>query len=110
MAAKWVQRSEPAGFDAFDLALFEAFFARTEDIGDPEALGNIAAGASIDRRELLAALGDEELAEAVFQDHRGALEAGINAIPTALFGDVPISGAVPYDNYVRAARALLTQP
>jgi predicted DsbA family dithiol-disulfide isomerase len=109
MAAKWVRQQEPERFDAFDLALFEAFFASTEDISSPEALGNIAASAGIDRQKLLAALGDEELAESVFQDHRAALESGINAIPTALFGEYAISGAVPYEDYARAARALLTQ-
>jgi len=31
-AATWVRESHPVLFPAFDLALFEAFFGRTEDI------------------------------------------------------------------------------
>jgi len=51
-AATWVREVHPEAFPAFDLALFEAFFGRTEDISGPEVLERIAALVGLERSAL----------------------------------------------------------
>jgi predicted DsbA family dithiol-disulfide isomerase len=104
-AAEWVRRWSPGAFEIFDIALFEAFFRETRDISDPATLGALAAGAGVDRAALERALETRECRDAVWADHREALRLGISSIPTVLIGSAGISGAVPYEQYLEAARA-----
>jgi predicted DsbA family dithiol-disulfide isomerase len=55
-AAMWVRQRHPEQFDAFDLALFEAFFQRTEDISDSSVLGRIVSENGMDAAALAAVL------------------------------------------------------
>jgi predicted DsbA family dithiol-disulfide isomerase len=106
-AAKWVERQYPRAFEAFDLALFEAFFGETRDISDIAVLAELAQRQGLPGAELSEALRAHAFADAVWADYREALEAGLTGIPTVLIGGQAISGAVAYEEYERAARGLL---
>src|SRR4051794_20438602 len=49
-AVKWAQTRHPEQFDAFDLALYEAFFRETKDISNPAVLFQVAASVGLDGR------------------------------------------------------------
>jgi predicted DsbA family dithiol-disulfide isomerase len=101
-AAKWVQRRHPEQFESFDLALFEAFFQRTEDISDPRVLARLAAEQGLDPAELTTSLDRQEYRVEVFREYEDGLRRGVSSIPTVIIGGRPISGAVPYEEYARA--------
>jgi predicted DsbA family dithiol-disulfide isomerase len=91
------------------LALFEAFFGRTEDIGDPEVLGRIAASTGLDPSPLRAALAESRYRPMVLQEHLEATDQGIRGVPAILIpGQAPIVGAVPYPDLKRAVERALT--
>jgi predicted DsbA family dithiol-disulfide isomerase len=101
-AAKWVREHHPEQFEPFDLALFEGFFQRTEDISDPRVLARLAAEQGLDPAELTARLDRHDYREELFREYEDALRRGVRSIPTVIIGGRPISGAVPYEEYARA--------
>lgn len=111
-AATWVREEHPARFPAFDLALFEAFFGRTEDISDPEVLSGLAASVGLDPSPLRKALVSGRYRGRVMQEHLEASDQGIHGIPTILVpGRAPIVGAVPFADLKREVEtALNSQP
>lgn len=106
-AAAWVKRHAPERLPEFDQAVFEAFFRECRDISSPEVLGDLAAGAGLDRQALAAALVAQRDRAGVWAEYEEALRLGINSIPTVRIGAAWISGAVPYAEYLRAAQAAL---
>lgn len=106
-AAKWVEARDPERFSLFDLAVFEAFFGKTQDIGDPEVLAEIAQSVGIANQGLREALRDRTYEDAVWNDHREAMVRDIHSIPTVVIGDAVISGAVPIGEYRTALQAEL---
>lgn len=108
-AATWVREFHPESFPLFDLALFEAFFARTEDISDPAVLDRIVASVGLDPSALRSALGSGEFRPVVWQEYLEATSQGIHGIPTILIpGQAPIVGAVPYGDLKRAVERAFT--
>lgn len=107
-AATWVRETHLGLFPGFDLALFEAFFGRTEDISDPEILARLAASVGLDASALRGALLSGTSRRTVMQEHLEASDLGIHGIPTLLIpGCAPIVGAVPYADLERAVEAVL---
>jgi predicted DsbA family dithiol-disulfide isomerase len=108
-AATWVREVHPELFPAFDLAVFEAFFGRTEDISDPEVLGRIAASVGLEPSAPRAALSTGRYRAMVLQEYLEATNQGIPGIPTFLIpGQAPIVGAVPYADLKRAVEGAFT--
>lgn len=103
-AAKWVEAHAPGAFEAYDLALLEAFFGRSEDISDAERLVSLGRSAGVDPAGLREALAAQVHRRAVFTDHVEATERwGIHGVPAVLVPGVPpIIGAVPYAHYQQA--------
>ena len=93
---------QPLGQTAMVEALFDAYFARGQDVGDVEVLTRVAAAAGYDEsgaRELLA--GDEERAEVTREDMR-ARSAGITGVPCFILdGRVAVPGAVEPEVFLR---------
>lgn len=109
-AGAWLRAVQPERFDAFDLAVFEAFFGRVRDISDPDVLAELAAGVGADGPALLEALRTRRYRPTVLQEHRQALECGIQAIPAILVpGRAPIVGAVPYPDLRQALAGSLAE-
>lgn len=108
-AATWAREAQPRHFPAFDLALFEAFFGRTEDISDPEVLTRIGASVGLDPSALREALRAGSSRALVFREHLDATNQGIHGIPAILIpGEAPIVGAVPYAELKRAVEHALS--
>ncbi len=77
-------------------ALFDAYFLRAEDIGDPEVLAAAAAAAGLDGEETRAFLASDAKAEAVRAEDKGARQAGISGVPCFIFnGHHALAGAHP---------------
>ncbi len=71
--------------DAVVQALFDAYFLRAEDIGDPEILAAAAAEAGLDAEDTRAFLAGDAEAEAVRAEDKGARQAGISGVPCFIF-------------------------
>jgi predicted DsbA family dithiol-disulfide isomerase len=106
-ATEWVKRHHPEQFEAYDLALYEAFFRETRDISNLQLLVDLAERLGVDGAALRHALQSGECREAVWADHREALERGVTSIPTVRIGDAVLRGAVPYEEYEKALRSAL---
>ena len=66
------------------MALFAAFFTRSENISDSSILADTAAGVGLDRALALAVLEDGRYAEAVRQEERFWVEQGIQGVPAVV--------------------------
>lgn len=109
-AATWAREAHPGLFPAFDLALFEAFFGRTEDISDPEVLARIGESVGLDPSALRVALTAGHSRPIVWREYLEATDQGIHGIPTILIpGQAPIVGAVPYGELKRAVEGALDE-
>ena len=82
-AAKWAQTQDQ--FDAYNAALFRAFFERGEDISDIEVLGKLARDLGLDDSTLSAALQSKQFEPSVLADEREAAELGVHAVPAFVF-------------------------
>ena len=98
---RWAS-DQPPGQTPMVEALFDAYFARGQDVGDAQVLAQVAVEAGYDEsgaRGLLA--GDEGRAEVTGEDMR-ARRAGITGVPCFILdGKVAVPGAVEPDVFLR---------
>jgi len=74
--------------------LFEAYFLRELDIGDPSVLADLAAAHGFTRDEVLATLSDSSALEATRQEAAELSGQGISGVPFTIFeGKLAVSGA-----------------
>ena len=107
-AAVWVRDRQSDQFDAFDLAVFEAFFTWTEDIGDPDVLCQVGRECGLDPAGLRDVLEGASLRPTVLQETEEAFRLGIRGIPAVVIpGRPPIVGAVRYADLQQAVREAL---
>jgi predicted DsbA family dithiol-disulfide isomerase len=107
-AGIWVRDTYPDRFAAFDLAVFEAFFSRTEDISDLEVLRRLADRCGLDGAALAEVVREGRCRERVLAEYQEALDMGIRGVPAvAIPGGPPIVGAVPYPDLRRAIETAL---
>jgi predicted DsbA family dithiol-disulfide isomerase len=107
-AGMWVRDTFPHRFAAFDMAVFEAFFSRTEDISDLHVLGRLADTCGLDGVTLAEVIREERYRERVLAEYQEALNMGIRGVPAvAMPGGPPIVGAIPYPELRRAVDAAL---
>ena len=78
-AAKWAQTQDR--FDAYNDAVFRAFFERGEDISDIDVLAKLARDLNLDESSLRAALENKQFEPSVIDDEREAAEIGVHAVP-----------------------------
>lgn len=105
----WLAQREGAQ-DAVVESLFKAYFTEGRDIGDLEALADLAAEAGLDRAGTLAFLASVEGVEEVRQEESLAISKGISGVPTFILdGEELFSGARKPDviaaHLTRAAHA-----
>jgi predicted DsbA family dithiol-disulfide isomerase len=75
-------------------ALFEAYFLRGEDIGQPDVLAAAAAGAGLNAGEVRAFLDSDLEDQAVRAEDQEARHAGLQGVPTFIInGKYSVSGA-----------------
>jgi predicted DsbA family dithiol-disulfide isomerase len=86
-----------------ELALFEAYFSREQNVGDPEALAQIAATVGLDEKEAREVLEDGRYAHDVREHQRFWLSKGIHAVPSYILDRrFLIPGAQAPDVFVEA--------
>jgi predicted DsbA family dithiol-disulfide isomerase len=107
-AGVWVRDTHPDRFADFDLAIFEAFFGRTEDIGDLDVLRRLADRCGLDGTALAEVIREARCRGRVLAEYREALALGIRGVPAVTIpGRTPIVGAVPYRDLKRAVEDAL---
>jgi predicted DsbA family dithiol-disulfide isomerase len=109
----WLAEREagPAVQRALAERLFEAHFARGENVGDPAALARLAGEAGLDPARAAAMLatdeGEREVREAIAQARR----LGITAVPTFVFdGEYGVQGAQPPEVFREVFEELAARP
>lgn len=113
-AAKWAQTQNQ--FDAYNEALFRAFFERGEDIGNIDVLERLArdlalaSNLQLDASNLRAALENKQFEPSVVADEHEASELGVHAVPAFVFNRrFALSGVQPLaalEQMVNRARAI----
>jgi predicted DsbA family dithiol-disulfide isomerase len=84
-------------FDAMRLALFQAYFVANHDLGDMDVLADVARSVGLDGEELRAALREGRYTSRVRELETIAMQLGVRAVPTMIFGDaIAVQGAQPY--------------
>lgn len=89
------------------LALFEAFFSRRENVGDPNMLALIAARAGLDQQQALEVLESGRYAQEVRRDQAHWLDQEVHAVPMFYFNNsFPVPGAQEAQTFVRVLEKL----
>ncbi|MTH98808.1 DsbA family protein [Roseibium sp. RKSG952] len=90
-----------------EMALFEAFFARRENLNDLQVLADAAGSLGLDRAEALAVLEDGRFADEVRKEEAFWTSNGIQGVPAVIFDRQHlVTGAQGTDNYVAILRQL----
>jgi predicted DsbA family dithiol-disulfide isomerase len=88
-------------------SLFEAFFCRGENIGDPGILQHLGREAGLSSDQVQQAWRDQSALRRLQQYRTAARELNVRATPTVFAGDRRLDGVVPFDQMLEAARAAL---
>ncbi len=98
LSHRLVYLAPPAQRGAVLDALYEAYFARGEDIGDPATLVAVAERAGLDGPAVAAQLATDAGTAEVLADVEFARQVGIRGVPFFIFNDrLAFSGAQPPD-------------
>lgn len=89
------------------LALFEAFFSRRENVGDPNMLALIATRAGLDQQQALEVLESGRYAREVRREQAHWLDQEVHAVPMFYFNNsFPVPGAQEAQTFVRVLEKL----
>lgn len=95
-AALYVRDEETEAFEAFDDALFEAYWTDYRDIGDVDVLADLAGSVDgLDADAVRDAATDEEWADRLRAEFREGKQFGITGVPTFVYDGHVARGAVP---------------
>ena len=83
--AAYAQDKEPAHFDAYNEAVYRAFWERSENISDLDVLGTLAEGAGLDKAAFLEAVSSKAYYSEIVRFDDDAYAADITHVPTFLF-------------------------
>ena len=100
-AALYVREEYPKRFAAFHERVFDALWQDERDIGDPDALADIATDAGINAGEIRATVAGSERESALEECFAAAQRAGVTGVPTFSYGNQVARGAVPPDHLRR---------
>ena len=101
-----LQMREPARYAAYVDAVFDAMFARPQDLRDPNVIGAVLAQAGFDPAALLALAGDPEVKAALIRNTEAAVAKGVFGAPTFFVGDELFWGQDRMDQVAEALAAL----
>ena len=87
--------------DEFRIATYRAYFGDGLDIALIPVLTRIAETVGVDRNEVYKVLEERRFADAVDADWRRARELAITAVPFYLYGEEPLVGYRPYEDFVK---------
>jgi predicted DsbA family dithiol-disulfide isomerase len=108
--AQAVREHRPEAFEALNRSLYEAYFLRRENIGDPGVLGALADSCGVERELVERAWRDRHYEGVLDENQRSAARMHVTGTPTYVFGDRVYSGAVPVRVLRRAAAESTGEP
>lgn len=88
-------------FAEFHEAVFEALWRDNRDIGDPDVLVEVGASVGISEEEVRRAAESDELDEELEERFTEAHRNGIRGIPTFIYDEHALQGAVPPEQFER---------
>ncbi len=97
--AKWAK--DQGREDAFNDAVFRAYFVDAANISEPELLIQLAEEAGLPVEEARQVLADRTFQQAVNDDWQRCYSLGVTAVPTYLSEGLAIVGAEPYEQLER---------
>jgi predicted DsbA family dithiol-disulfide isomerase len=92
---KWAD-TQPGG-DAIHDAMYKAYFVDGQDIGDEQALLDIAASVGLDVDDARAVLQERTFKDAIDADWAKSRQYGVTGVPTFVAGGYGVVGAQPYE-------------
>jgi predicted DsbA family dithiol-disulfide isomerase len=95
VASWYVKTEHPDRWLDFDEAVFEALWIDGRDIGDADALVDIAETVGVDGAEIRSALRDEDLRDRLHERFTDAQQQGVTGVPTFVYDGYAARGAVP---------------
>lgn len=102
----------PAARHAYELALMRAYFVDHRDVSALDVVLDVAAGVDLDETTVRSAIERDgaQLAEAVFADHRAAVDRDITAVPSVLLpSGFVLPGAQDLDTYRRLVERVVAR-
>ena len=93
--AKWSE-SFPEG-ESLNLKLFEAYFAKGQNLAEPEVLLEVAEAVGLDRDMAEEIIRKRSFRNAVDEDWKRAHEFGVTGVPTFVSGNQGLVGAQTYE-------------
>lgn len=112
-AAKVMERVAPESTRAYHHALLAAYFSDNRDISSTEVLTQVAASVGVDQAAFATQFeGDyAELSQVVIDEHNGAIELGVTAVPTVIIGGaLAVPGAQSVEDYLRWIENIESRP
>ena len=101
---------EHGDFDAYHRSLFAAYFEHGRNLGDPDALCDIARNAGLDDQGMRQALSDGHYAELIDRITAAAREDEVISTPTFIFsGGFRLTGAQDYNVFESVTSRLLAK-
>lgn len=100
--ARAVREHQPAVFDTVNLELYEAYFLRRQNIGDPEVLQSLAEACGVERTIAERAWNDPHYDQVLDRNRDSAARLQITGTPSYVFGEQVYSGAIPLELLRRA--------
>jgi len=100
-AAFYVREEHCDQFEAFDDALFEAYWDDYRDIGDVDVIVAVAEDMGLDADEIREAVTDEAWADRLEEQFQEARDRGVTGVPTFAADGHAARGAVPPEQLER---------
>jgi len=101
--AQAARERQPDAFPALNRELYEAYFLRQRNIGDPAVLEELSDACGVERETAAAAREDEHYERVLRENQHSAARLQIGGTPTYVFGDRVYSGAIPLEMLRQAA-------
>lgn len=105
-AAEWIRRNRPDSFPDLSRRLFEAHFAKGEDLGDPATIDLHLAFLGIPAEAFWAAIEDGSAARALSESEEAARRNGVRGTPAWLIGGRLLNGLRPAAKFEQLAGEL----
>ncbi len=96
--------------EAFNKAVFRAYWQDAQNIGDRAVLVNLAEAVGVEGEAFLAALDDPRFQQAMLNEAAQARTYGLHAVPALVYNNkYLVSGAQPYEVLVQVAEKVASE-
>jgi predicted DsbA family dithiol-disulfide isomerase len=107
LGAEFAWNEGPMAFDAYNEAVFRAFWERHEDISDPDVLATLSEQAGLSGTALVDSVRDERFADNVVPFDEEAYAVGVRHVPMFLFGGEELLSEANYSDLAHATERFL---